>query len=229
MRVHNLMMDLVSQKVEEYFHTKDETVYPDMCWSEPCKMDVLCYVLNRVPPLYVVSGRGMAHSESKDFSERTQRMADITALIREGMGAVAGNQRLRSDEPAEKVNLGPYWNFPSIIGRLFNGLNFAPMSDISVHLLENGQNMQVIDPNWQNPYQMVKNTAGTYLFWPHPVKAQQAGERKNFHLEIRVDHPAYDPLRYGFELALISEEQFSDFASTTASHRLKDLYLFPSE
>lgn len=219
MRIHNLMEDLVIQKVKE--------MYPES--SAPFQQDVICYVLNRVDPEYVVSGRGIAHSETADYQKKLQRLADITRLVKEGMAAVTTNRRQRSPGDFGPGDHGFYFNFPSIIGRLFGGLNFEPASDVSIGLYFKGKLLQVIDPNWQNPYRMVINTAGTFLFWPHPIGAETQGEEKTFELELRVVEPRYEPLHHFFSLTLKAEPEFIDFVNTTDSYRTPDLYLFPTE
>jgi competence protein ComFB len=87
----------------------------------------------------------------------------------------------------------------------------------------------VIDPNWQNPYRLALNTAGTYLFWPHPVQASSLELEKTFEFELRTQDEEFEPLKYFFSLHVRSSKDFVDFVNTTASTRLKDLYLFPRE
>lgn len=229
MRVHNLVKDLVIQKVEEMFARKEELEAQGICTSRLCMMDVVCFVLNRIPPKYVISGRGIAHSETVDYSRKLQQLADITTLIREGMEVVSRNKRERGEEAQESEREGFFFNFPSIIGRLLNGLNYAPVSGIPISLLAAGELVRVIDPNWQNPYEMVKNTAGTYLFWPHPLRAERPHLEKTFQFELSVESPLYEPFHYFFEISLTSESDFVDFINTTASYRIKDLCLFPRE
>jgi len=225
-RVHNLVKDLVVQKVEDLF--ADTALRGD--WNDPgARADVICYVLNRVPPMYVVSGRGIAHSESVDYQSKLQQLADITRLVKEGMESVASRSRSRAEGTFGPDHSGPFFNFPSIIGRMFNGVNFEPVHDVTVGLYRDGQLVKVIDPNWQNPYRLVVNTAGTYLFWPHPLSAQPGETSRGFEFEVRVDEPEYEPLRYVFSVTVHAEEEFINFVNTKASTRLKDLYLFPRE
>jgi len=229
MRVHNLVKDLVVQKVEEIFSdpVTFETQGPAL--DPGCKYDVICYVLNRTPPHYAVSGRGIAHSEAVDYPKKLQQLADITRLVKEGMEEVAKHRRNRSEGSYGPGHDGPFYNFPSIIGRMFNGGNFEPVHDVTVGLYLGGALVQVIDPNWQNPYRLVVNTAGTYLFWPHPQGAEAGAGEKVFEFEVRVDDPRFEPLRYFFPLVARPEAEFVDFVNTTASTRLKDLYLFPRD
>lgn len=229
MRVHNLVKDLVVQKVEELFSESPELRESGLDKDTGTKYDVICYVLNRTPPQYAVSGRGIAHSETIDYQKKVQQLADITRLVREGISSVSRHRRDRVVGPFGNDQPGPFFNFPSVIGRMFNGVNFEPVHDVSVGLYQNGLLVKVIDPNWQNPYQLVLNTAGTYLFWPHPQNAAPGETSRTIELELRVDDPRYEVLHYFFSLTAQAEPDFVDFVNTTSSTRLKDLYLFPRE
>lgn len=229
MRVHNLVKDLVVQKVEELYADSAELRALSLDQDPGSQFDVVCYVLNRVPPMYVVSGRGIAHNETIDYQTKVQQLADITRLVKQGMESVGRNRRSRADGTFGSLRQGPFLNFPSIIGRMFNGVNFEPVHDLTVGLYQDGQLVKVIDPNWQNPYKLVLNTAGTYLFWPHPQTAQPSEQSRTVEMELRVDDPRFEPLHYFFSLTLAASEDFVDFVNTTASTRLKDLYLFPRD
>jgi competence protein ComFB len=229
MRVHNLVEDLVVQKVEELFGDPAGNLSPILASDPGCKSDVVCYVLNRTPAMYVVSGRGVAHNETAEYKKKVQQVADITRLVKEGMESVAKNRRDRTEGTFGPGHSGPFFNFPSIIGRMFNGINFEPVHDVTVGLYQNGTLVKVTDPNWQNPYHLVLNTAGTYLFWPHPQEAQAGETSRTIELELRVDDPRYETLRYFFTLTASADDEFVDFVNTTASTRLKDLYLFPRD
>jgi len=229
MRVHNLVKDLVVQKVEELFADASELQALALDQDPGSKFDVICYVLNRTPAMYVVSGRGIAHNETLDYQKKVQQLADITRLVKEGMESVGRNRRSRTDGTFGEAQLGPFLNFPSIIGRMFNGVNFEPVHDLTVGLYQDGQLVKVIDPNWQNPYRLVLNTAGTYLFWPHPQTASPGEQNRTVEMELRVDDPRFEPLHYFFSLTVTSEPEFIDFVNTTTSTRLKDLYLFPRD
>jgi len=229
MRIHNLVKDLVVQKVEELMADAADPHVQSLVKDPGAKFDVICYVLNRTPPMYAVSGRGVAHSETVDYQKKVQQIADITRLAKEGMESVARHRRDRTEGTFGPGRSGPFFNFPSIIGRMFNGVNFEPVHDVTVGLYQNDELVKVIDPNWQNPYHLVMNTAGTYLFWPHPQDASTGEKIRTIELELRVDDPRFEPLRYFFTLTAQAEPEFVDFVNTTASTRLKDLYLFPRD
>ena len=90
MNVHNIMEELVTKRVNDlYDQVKDLKAPWFTCDCEHCRIDTISYVLNRIPPKYVVSGRGLTHSIT---NEAPQLKADIDALGIEGMHAVARSQ-----------------------------------------------------------------------------------------------------------------------------------------
>lgn len=60
------------------------------CSCENCRLETICYVLNLLPPKYVVSGRGVTHTS---LSLTGQSRADIDSAIVSGMRAVSASRR----------------------------------------------------------------------------------------------------------------------------------------
>jgi len=231
MEIHNLMEDMVKSTVDELFDA-GRPGDSSWCTCQQCRMDVACYVLNRMKPEYVVSSRGLAHAE-QDYNEKLQRLADVVSLVREGWARINASKRPHFEHKSRitPVTLpeGPVYNFPPIMGRLFDGGNFAPIEDLIVSLLdEKGNVVAMMDANWQNPSPLVKNTAGTFIFWPFPVKASDIRKERLF--TFRVVVPAserYDELSHYIELRFVAQERAQDQFSMQEVYRLPDLYLFP--
>jgi competence protein ComFB len=60
--------------------------YPDFCGCETCRLDVLVYALNRLPPRYVI---GLEGSVVTDVSlDKDQNRASIEVAIMEGFRKV---------------------------------------------------------------------------------------------------------------------------------------------
>jgi competence protein ComFB len=193
-------------------------------------------VLNRTAPHYVVSHRGAARTE--DF-ESQQDKADLTALAYEGIKRVSHNQRPYANhgksEEAVPDN-SPVFNIPTIMGRVFNGLNFSPVSGVSIELLQNGTIVSMKDLNWQNPFTLVPNTNGTFNFWPKPVKAEKPDLHAVFEFTLRIKSPGtpaegapvdFEELSHGFTVPVKSEMVSSSSFSLNRTFKLPDLYLFP--
>ncbi len=230
MRIHNIMEDIVLKVVNEIFDDEEAKKNINFCTCHQCRLDTACYVLNKIPPMYTVSGRGLAHVEA-DYQEKVQREADIIALVKEGIEHISKTKRPHfphNDEAEEeKIPEGPFFNFPQIVGRIYNSVNFEPICGINVSLFFDGKLMKMVNPNWQNPYEIVPNTTGVYSFWPYPVRADARGLKKKFELEIAVDDPRYEPLRHFVEFELESEDGFLTYFTGERIYNVKDLYIVP--
>ena len=79
MNIHNLMEEVVGHRINKLYNQIKEV---NACWltcdCENCRADAISYVLNRVAPRYVVSGRGVIHA--RDILQDAQIKADIDAL-----------------------------------------------------------------------------------------------------------------------------------------------------
>lgn len=230
MDIRNLMEDAVLALVDELFEAEERDRRLGFCTCGQCRLDVICYVLNRMKPEYIVSGRGLAYSE-RDSHERVQRRADIISIAKEGWSRVSHQPRLTADHAASKVLKelpeGPAFNFPTVMGRVFNGLNFEPLAEGDVRLLAEGELMAMVDANWQNPFVLAQATAGTFIFWPRPLEAGQAGEERRFSFELRASLAGFEPLSHFFELELAADRSARGEFSLQRVQKIPDLYLFP--
>jgi competence protein ComFB len=229
--IHNTTEDVVFALVSEICDTIEKTGptgESQICTCQQCRRDTGCYVLNRTAPRYVVSNRGVARLELTTI-ERQQYHADITALIWEGLKRVHHNQRPANHTlgRTEETAMGPVFNFPTIVGRLLNGVNFEPLSGISVELRRDGELVRVRNPNWQNPYSLVANTEGTFTFWPYPAPAGEAGTRASFEFSVHVEAAGFELLNHFFSIPVISGETALRSYSMARTFKLPDLYMFP--
>ena len=231
MEIHNTTEDIVLTLINEISDSIEKEGNPEkLCTCAQCRMDVACYVLNRAPPHYVVSHRGAART-NRETLENQQETADITALVHEGFKRVSQIQRPYADHNQfsedEIAANSPVFNIPTIIGRVFNGLDFAPMADTIIELRKDGKAVHMKDRNWQNPYKLVPNTAGTFTFWPGPVQAKNTGQREVFEYSVRLSAPGFEELNHFFKIPVISEIQVVGSFSMNRTFKLPDLYLFP--
>lgn len=228
MEVHNLMEDLVKTVIQEMFDVeKDKTSW---CTCEQCRTDIACYVLNRVKPEYVVSSRGLAYSEI-DYVDKLQRMADVVSLVKEGwakINASPRNHTIQKPLKAPPVLQGPSFNIPPIMGRVFHGVTFEPMCDIDVFLMnERDEPVPMMDENWQNPIRLYKNTGGTFIFWPRPIKAEMAGKLQLFSFSIVIKAEGFEELSHFVGLKIASEANPQLQFSMQNLYKLPDLYMLP--
>lgn len=229
MKIHNQMEDLVLKMVDDIFNEQEKLKVDNICTCSQCRMDIACYVLNRVSPQYIISGRGAAHLDA-DYLDLQQKKADLVSLIHEGVKKVAKTKRpfFNHDKgPNQDEPKGPLFNFPIISGKVFNGNTFQPEAGLSVHLVMEGKPVRMINPNWPNPYDIVDNTAGSFLFWPFPIKSDIVGDKKSFNLELILEKPGFETVRRFVTLELSAAADFYDSFQLENSIKIEDTYIFP--
>jgi competence protein ComFB len=228
MRFHNTNEEVVFTKVDEIFDFIKRTGNPDnISFSEQCRVDTICYVLNRVKPRYVVSNRGVARVGQELFDNQ-QQDADINFLVYEAIKQVNSNMRPEAEQAgADAIDDSPVFNIPTILGRLFNGINFAPMTDVTLELRCNGELVPMINGNWQNPYKIVSYTAGMFTFWPSPVSATASGISRVFEFVLAAECADFEPVKHFFEVPVLSEAKWNNAFSMGRTVKLPELYMFP--
>ena len=230
MEIHNISEDIVYSSMKKIIESIQQKGNPDgLCLCEQCKLDTVCYVLNRIEPQYIVSNRGITRFE-QDWAGRQQVEADIATLAYRGFRQVSHNMRPTADHDDTspgKLPTSPSFNVPAIVGRLFDGKTFAPLSGVSVELHSHGEPVTMRNRNWQNPFILVPNTPGTYTFWPAPIPADEMGQRRIFEYSIKIESPQYENMVHFFKIPVISE-LIAPFSHHTQekTFKLPDLYLF---
>jgi competence protein ComFB len=229
MEIHNTTEDWVIAEVNLLCDAIErDSLDKAICTCSQCRRDTICYVLNRTAPHYVVSHRGVARANQEGFDAQQNR-ADLTAMVYEGIRRVSHNQRPYVDHDKEDAGVkikSPVFNIPIIMGRVFSGLNFSPVLESIVQLLQNERIVPMKDTNWQNPYNLIPNTNGIFTFWPDPVKAEKSGVANTFQYMIKISGVNFEELSHSFTIPVISEESVSPF-SMTRTFKIPDLYLFP--
>ena len=231
MEIHNVSEDIVFSSVENIFRTiKNEGNKEGLCLCDQCKLDTVCYTLNRINPRYIVSNRGMTRIE-QDWAGKQQIEADIATLVYKGLRLVNHNQRPTCPHndaaTADKTSSEPTYSIPTIIGRLFDGETFAPLSGVTVELRSKGELIPMRNQNWQNPFTLIANTPGTFTFWPAPVPADTIGSRRIFEYSLKVESSQYEALTHFFKVPAVSNIQAAHTSfSLDRTFKLPDLYLF---
>jgi competence protein ComFB len=231
MELHNTTEDVVLTRIVEIFESIEKGSNPDnLCTCDQCRLDTACYVLNRTTPHYIVSNRGVARVQQETLRKQ-QQDADVVSLIYEGIRRVNHNQRptaVHGGKQAEtNSQSSPVFNIPTIVGRVFNGSDFAPVAGVKVELFHNGDLVGMKDNNWQNPCALVPNTEGTFTFWPNPIPAEEGNMHRVFEFTIRIESPEYETVNHFFKIPVISEGRAANSFSLVRTVKLPDLYLFP--
>lgn len=230
MNVHNLMEDLVMETVNEIMNETSDKDFP-LAGCAQCRLDVACYVLNRIQPEYIISGRGLVHFE-EDYQKRLQKKADLVALVNEGIKKINRNRRPyygQTPNGEESLPAPPVFNFPAIVGRVLHGKTFEPVGNINVYLLEGGKPVPMIDYTWQNPYFVVESIRGNFTFFPRPIKADKTGEKRSFNFELSVEAEGFSPLNHYFEVDMVSSSELIHSFTMQHTYKTGELYLFPED
>ncbi len=232
MNVHNLMEDIVIKAVNQlYDKVKNENVAWLTCDCENCRYDTVSYVLNRIPPKYVVSGRGVTHNA--EYLASAQLQADVDSLALQGMRTVSSTKRpfhtenrqdceIKGDEIVSK----PVFNFFTFMGVVLDGNTFEPVTNAKITLKLNGKLAEMVDKTWSNPFYMVPSTKGVYSFWVKSIPASSSGERVFFNLSIEIEADGYSECVYHFEVPVMSEDTVRKTLDSTYTLKIKDLVIF---
>jgi competence protein ComFB len=231
MEIHNIVEDLVCKTVTDLFRDEDRSKRLGYCTCDQCRMDVICYALNKMTPEYLVSGRGLAYASS-EYQDNIQRVADAVSLANEGWKQINQTKRTHVDHAFGKQRAvrypdPPVFNYPTILGRIFNGTTFDPMNAIQISLLRDGKLISMIDPNWQNPCSVFANTSGTFIFWPEPEKADSLGESKTVEFNLKATAEGFEDFSHFFELRIHGESSVQNQFSSQRQYTLPDLTMFP--
>lgn len=232
MKVHNVMEEIVFKVVNEICDEEAKRSPSDSCTTPECRYDVACFVLNRIPQRYVTSGRGLAHAET-DYQENPQLMIDVVTLVNEGVKRVTATQRpyYKGNDPDMHTPsfTGPCFNIPTVKGRLINGINFEPISDVTLSLYYNNELVEMVDSRWNNPFNINQKVPGHFIFWPNPLQAEKEDIEGDFEFEIRADDPRYEDLRHFFHIHVISDNQPADLYRFNRNYNIGDIFLLPAE
>lgn len=85
-QIKNYMEDIVEDVLKDYLKNRE-----DVCKCHRCMLDMKAYVLNKVPPHYVVSDRGYLHWKLDEM--KTQFNVDILSVVVEAAEKINNNKR----------------------------------------------------------------------------------------------------------------------------------------
>lgn len=232
--LHNTMEDLVISYLEEILDSKK-----GICKCDFCKTDMAAYALNRVRPMYVVSSRGVVHTENFK-RKRIQEEIDVYALVAEAVDVVSNMKRHDVDHKASNITRdncyeifkkfkegGVYFNFPQIVGRVLDASTIKFISGAKVTLYyENGSKVvPMCNTRWENPLYILPQMEGTFTFWPVPVETKKENIQKDFYFNILVEKDNFSSVRKYFYLRSVSRPLFRKTIGKEDTFYLDDIYL----
>ncbi|MBN2159035.1 MAG: late competence development ComFB family protein [Spirochaetes bacterium] len=181
MPVTNLMQDIVINTLDEVLKKEENKKITDNA-----RADIIAYVLNRVPPKYVTSERGLLYG-TLDSHYQVQQRVDILLLIYEAIEIIL-NRREPPDSVKEIVIPEKATYLPHIVGQVLEESTLSVIADVEVTLLYDGKQAAMEDPSWKNPYTTNLTSKGHFHFWPkYDEKKIGKGPQVNF--TIRFRHP----------------------------------------
>lgn len=207
MKIKNTLEDLVFNLTDSIISSYKEEIPK----TNKFKLDVVCYVLNRIMPQYVISYRGLIYEEM-ELKYDSQKFTDIISLIYDAIRTIKDRRKEDiSENDIEEIEWGYsfseaenfLFNFPQIIGQVYSSSNFEPVDGANVLLVdENNNKIQMASPLWKNPIETSVKTNGIFTFWPKSVKAEDNTKAidKTFRMKVIIT-------KEGF----LKEEKFISF------------------
>lgn len=195
MQLKNYQEDIVLKAIDIALEER-----PELQSDSAVVNDVAAYVLNRLPPRYIMSERGFTRLAAEHLDENSSSlgsMIGILVLVNQGIDLVMRRRRPLSDEGGRPISveeqLSPVHNLPQIFGKVVDEVSGAAVHGASVRLSIDGRTATPAEPGWPNPFVTQRSTNGYYSFWPAPVRDNS--EIQTFTLSLDVDHPEYQPAR----------------------------------
>jgi competence protein ComFB len=197
MKLKNYQEDIVLRAIE--IALEDQ---PDMLSDEEFVNDVAAYVLNRVPPRYVMSERGflrlaLEHSDEEAAGQSMANVIGMMMLVNRGVELVQSRRRgqpphkkdadTTGDGRADELTL--VHNYPQLIGRVVDAATGDPVYGATVQLYVDGKLAPSESGGWHNPYVTREKTQGHFSFWPESINDDE--EELETEATIVVEHPEY--------------------------------------
>ncbi len=194
MNLRNYMEDVVTDVLDILLKDRGENGH----LSKQCKLDIIAFSLNRLPPKYIVSERGFTHSYIEEINN-TNWKADIISVVNLGIDIISKRKRNYKNENISKnENKNQmdsvlkvkddnvlYYNFPHLIGQVFDKDTFKPLNKVKITLYLNDKKAESSDHSWKNPYITNEATQGFYSFWPRSIKVNSDNQTsKKFSFRI---------------------------------------------
>ncbi len=201
MRLKNYQEDVVLRAVEIALEEQ-----PEQLSDESFVNDVAAYVLNRIPPRYVMSERGflrlaLEHLDDDEHDRSLANVIELMLLVNRGIELV----RSRRTEPSisrdaardEGLAAAPgveyLHNYPQIIGKIVDSETGEPVFGAKVTMHIDGDLVPPAANGWQNPCVTQEQTRGHFSFWPRSTRSVE--QKLSAEVLFTVEHPDYAGFR----------------------------------
>ena len=199
MKLKNYQEDVVLHVAEIVIDDR-----PDVEKSEKLLHDVAAFTLNRLPPRYIMSERGITRFAADHWLDDESRngfrnLVGILMLVNEAIDVITkrrkspanGNGKHRAHR--EESTSIEYWhNIPCIVGRVADSQTGIFLPEVNISFSIDGSEAEPADEGWPNPYVTSEITNGFFSFLPRPVKNRAL--KASHVLSITFKHPKYREL-----------------------------------
>ena len=197
MSVINLKEGIIYNIVEEVFKNDKELADSDLYID-----DIAAYILNRIPPKYTTSERGILHAklESRYI---IQQKTDILLLLFEAIDVIKKRRSSELEESPKGVDPSQC-RLSHIFGEVLEESTFSIISDVRVTLQHKAKVAAMINSGWKNSYITNKATRGFFHFWPlYDEKAMGSQEKIPF--KLKFEHTKFVDKEIDIELDLLDQ------------------------
>ena len=198
----NLMEDIVKGVVDEVL--KNDR---DVAQIKVNRDDIVAYVLNRIPPQYVTSERGILHGKLQARYEPQQKtdilfcVYEAIDVIRSRRDTAASSAKTRKDDVLQR-------RVSHIVGEVLEETTLSMIPDVEVSLLLKGKPVAMVDDTWKNPYVTNRATRGYYHFWPDYLESEMKGQSSvQFTLEFK--HPRFESKKVDVDIDILDKPDMS--------------------
>lgn len=195
MALLNLMEDIVRNTVDEIIRNDK-----DLAGDTVAVDDVIAYVLNRIPPRYVTSERGVIHGKLATRFAIQQR-SDILFLSYE---AITLFRRRETESSTGLGSANPiHLRFPHVIGEVLEETSLSVIPNVEIALKYNGAVAGMVDVDWKNPYYTTSATMGYFHFWP-AYQPDSMPEGGSVTFQVEFNHDQCESRTLEIEIPLLS-------------------------
>ncbi len=225
MKLKNYQEDLVLQAIAIALENR-----PELLEDEVAINDIAAFVLNRLPPRYIMSERGFTRlvSEEEDPSDERRDVATMVrllVLVNRGIEMVENRRKPSADNGRNLLDprgeILPVLNFPQIVGKVVDAEDHRAVANATVTLYLDGEVAEPAEPGWPNPFKTSLATRGYYSFWPRHRRGDES--EANQLARIVVEHPDYQSAERAITIASAPDYSVQDTIDHDSVLRLEPL------
>jgi competence protein ComFB len=227
MKLKNYQEDLVLQAIAIALESR-----PELLEDEVAVNDIAAFVLNRLPPRYIMSERGFTRLVSEEDDPSDERrdvatMVQLLVLVNRGIEMVENRRRPSADNGQNLLDprgeVLPVLNFPQIVGKVIDAVDRRAVANATVTLYLDGAVAEPAEPGWPNPFKTSLATRGYYSFWPRHRRGDES--EANQLGRIVVEHPDYQPAEQTIAIASAPDYSVQDTINHDSVLRLEPMEL----